>query len=567
MLKGQIETRIAKVVGIGAFITTIIVGAWWGTDPVNVPKLLTLTMTAAVSLALILIGFDKKVRKERRYLYLSLTCFLIFSFLSTIFSTEDVLTSFYGVFGRNNGFLSYSGLLILFFVASQFQNKHSFSILLNAFYFSGLFNVAYCGLSIAGIELIPWNNIFNTILGTFGNPNFVGAFLGMFATYLFSTIFNRDYSVQFKVFNFLVLVVTGYQILYSNAIQGIVVALGGFALVVFYFVRSCNAPSIIIYLYSLAVVFFATISVLGALQIGPAAKLIYKTSVSLRGEYWQAGINMGLSHPFLGVGMDSYGAWYRRSRDASALVLPGPDTTSNAAHNVVLDIFASGGFPLLISYISIISFTVLSIFRMLKKSRDFDFTFVALVSIWVGYQVQSLVSINQIGLSVWGWIFGGAIIAYEQTIVHGVESETNKLKPKQGILGKNATKQESHPSVVIATFAGAVIGASIALPPLAADINWRTALRSGSQERVESAVVQFPTTPLRLVEGVQIFAQNNLPDLARQYAKVLTQKYPNNFISWGAYAQLTDLSEEERLLILENLRRLDPLNPKLKVND
>lgn len=567
MLKRQIEPQLAKVVGIGAFITTIIVGAWWGTDPVNVPKLLTLTMTAAISLALFLIGSDKKVLKKRKYLYLSLTCFLIFSFVSTAFSTEDVLTSFYGVYGRNNGFLSYSALIILFFVATQFQNKHSFSVLLKAFYFSGLFNVAYCGLSIAGIELIPWNNIFNTILGTFGNPNFIGAFLGMFATFLFSTFFNRDYAVQFKMFNFLVLIVTGYQILYSNAIQGIVVALGGFALVLFYFLRSCHMTRIVVSLYSLIVISFATISVLGALQIGPLAKFVYKTSVSLRGEYWQAGINMGLSHPFFGVGMDSYGAWYRRSRDASALVLPGPDTTTNAAHNVVLDIFASGGFPLLVSYILIISFTVLSIFRVLKKSRDFDFLFVALVSIWVGYQVQSLVSINQIGLSIWGWIFGGAIIAYEQTIVYDVGHTTNKLETKLGVFGKNATKQEAHPSVVIATFAGAVIGASLALPPLAADINWRSALRSGSQEQVESAIVKFPTTPIRLAEGVQIFAQNSLPDLAREYAKILTQKYPNNFIGWAAYAQLTDLTKEERLLILENLRRLDPLNPKLKAND
>jgi O-antigen ligase len=567
MLKRQSEPQIAKVVGIGAFITTIIVGAWWGTDPVNVPKLFTLTITAAISLALFLVGFDKKLLKSRKPLYISLICFLFLSFLSTIFSTEAVLMSFYGVFGRNNGFLSYLSLAILFFIASQFQNRHSFNVLLKAFYFSGLFNVAYCGLSIAGIELIPWNNIFNTILGTFGNPNFIGAFLGMFATYLFSTLFDRDCDIRVKAFNFVVWIVTCYQILYSNAIQGIIVALGGCALVLFFFIRTYPRMRVFTALYSITVLFVGMVSALGALQIGPLTELIYKASVSLRGEYWQAGINMGLSNPFLGVGMDSYGAWYRQSRDASALVFPGPDTITNAAHNVAIDIFASGGFPLLISYLLILGFTFLSIIRGLKRSKQFDSTFVALVSIWLGYQVQSLVSINQIGLSIWGWILGGAIIGYEQISYLDKEPQNQKLEGKKGVIGKKYPRKEAQSSTVVAVFVGSLVGGLIALPPLAADIKWRSALSSGSQEQLESAVVQFPTVPTRLAEGVQIFAQNNLPDLARKYALILTEKYPNNFNSWEAYAQLTDLTQEEKSLILENLRRLDPLNPKIKSND
>jgi hypothetical protein len=58
---------------------------------------------------------------------------------------------------------------------------------------------------------------------------------------------------------------------------------------------------------------------------------------------------MGNSHPLTGVGMDSYGDWYRRSRDAQALILPGPNTTTNAAHNVFIDVFAYGGYPLFIA--------------------------------------------------------------------------------------------------------------------------------------------------------------------------------------------------------------------------
>ena len=69
--------------------------------------------------------------------------------------------------------------------------------------------------------------------------------------------------------------------------------------------------------YTLGVGILGFIALMGALQKGPLTKLIYKTSVSLRGEYWQAGWNMAKEFPLTGVGMDSYGDWYRRARDAT----------------------------------------------------------------------------------------------------------------------------------------------------------------------------------------------------------------------------------------------------------
>jgi hypothetical protein len=57
---------------------------------------------------------------------------------------------------------------------------------------------------------------------------------------------------------------------------------------------------------------------------------------------------MGMDHPLNGIGMDAYGDWYRRARsEQAATVMPGPKTITNAAHNVVIDIFAYGGLPTL----------------------------------------------------------------------------------------------------------------------------------------------------------------------------------------------------------------------------
>ena len=54
-----------------------------------------------------------------------------------------------------------------------------------------------------------------------------------------------------------------------------------------------------------------------------------------------------------------------------------------------------------------------SIIRVVKRSERFDAYFVSLVGAWVAYQTQSFISINQIGLAIWGWILSGLIIGYE----------------------------------------------------------------------------------------------------------------------------------------------------------
>jgi hypothetical protein len=125
---------------------------------------------------------------------------------------------------------------------------------------------------------------------------------------------------------------------------------------------------------------------------------------------------MAKMNPWSGVGMDSYGDWYRRARDEQAMILPGPGIVTNAAHNVPLDLLAYGGWPLFISYFLIVSLSAIAVFKLIFSSRDYNWVTVGLVVGWTCYHVQSIISINQIGLAVWGWIFNGAVIAYERSL-------------------------------------------------------------------------------------------------------------------------------------------------------
>ena len=88
---------------------------------------------------------------------------------------------------------------------------------------------------------------------------------------------------------------------------------------------------------------------------GPLAPLIYQISIQLRGDYMHAGWEMTTLNPFFGVGMDSYGDWYRQARGEITTLRGSAERISNSAHNIFLDISSNGGFPLLISYLAILS--------------------------------------------------------------------------------------------------------------------------------------------------------------------------------------------------------------------
>jgi O-antigen ligase len=76
-----------------------------------------------------------------------------------------------------------------------------------------------------------------------------------------------------------------------------------------------------------------------------------------------------VDNPIFGVGLDSYGDWYRRSRTIEATLRRGPDVTSNAAHNVFLDISAYGGFPLVLIYIALMVLVIVSAVKVIKDHR------------------------------------------------------------------------------------------------------------------------------------------------------------------------------------------------------
>ena len=568
MINQVAERTIARFLGFGSAFVAVVVITGSVTDPVNVTKLFALGGVAMGAFAVLLSSGIHQLWENSKALIVASALLLVAGINAVANSEGPFVQNIYGVYGRNTALITYILLVCIVLSATILRNKSNFETLIWGLFAAGSINVVYCAWVIAFGDFIPWNNPYGNILGTFGNPNFIGAFLGLFAASLVAYVCKKGVRIELRIGSLFIFLLTVYEIIDSNAIQGRVVVAAGLGIVGFYLVRSKFASVFAQIGYLVVVAIGGVFALLGALQIGPLTRYIYKTSVSLRGEYWQAGWNMGSDHPLTGVGFDTYGDWYRRARDTQALVLPGPNTVTNAAHNVPFDVFAFGGWPLFIPYLLILLLSVIAIIKVTIRTRAYDGIFVTLTTAWVCYQLQSIISINQIGLAIWGWLFGGALIAYEIATRPKKTEETREgFKSKQA--PGRATKPKSSETIFSSTLiagVGAVVGLLIAAPPYSADSKWRSALTSQNVQKVEEALIPGylnPPNSHKYASAVQLLESSKLNDLALKYAKIAVEFNPNHFDSWKVLYFISKSSTEDKALALENMKRLDPNNPNV----
>jgi hypothetical protein len=87
---------------------------------------------------------------------------------------------------------------------------------------------------------------------------------------------------------------------------------------------------------------------------------------------------------------------------------------------------------------------------------------------------------------------------------------------------------------------------------------------SQDANKVEAALQPSYLNPLSMFKIntlVGIFETNNLPDLAHKYALEAVEYNSDSFEAWRNLYRISKSTPEEKALALENMKRLDPLNP------
>ena len=108
---------------------------------------------------------------------------------------------------------------------------------------------------------------------------------------------------------------------------------------------------------------------------------------------------MLMDKPFTGVGVDRYGAYFKQFREAGYSLKYGFDIGSSNAHNTFIQMFATGGVFVGLTYLLILVYVLRMGIRAAKHSTgDQQKVVIGLLSAWIGFQAQSLISIDNIDL-------------------------------------------------------------------------------------------------------------------------------------------------------------------------
>ena len=564
MLELRSKQILGTVILVSVAVVTLVMAPYTLLDPINVPKLSALAFFSILALSLIAPSSRRLFNSDFRVLLIVLILFVLQILLVLFFSGANFGGQFYGAFGRNTGGLTYISLSMLILGGSLVADKNFLKKFVRLTLIIGAILIVYGNIQYLGLEPFPFVNAYtvNAPIGTFGNPDFQSAFMGLIAVVSFAMALNT----AFKMHTRIILLVMGFAsiiVIYETlAKQGYLNFVAGAGAVAILWLFMNQRKKLALVVTGIGAVGGGLVF-LGLINAGPLASFLYKGSLAARGFYWRAAVKMVMEHPFLGVGMDGFGDWYQRTRSPD-YVASNFFSVSNTAHNVYLDIASSGGFPLTAAYFAILTLVVISIVKVIKRSTGFDVYFVTVVGAWVAYQAQAFVSINQLGLAIWGWVLSGLIIGYEINTRTIEAAGLSPMNHKQKMKKTKTTNQPLSSTALLSAFGGLVIAALVAIPPYYVNASFYSAIRSGDIKAIQAAAYLKPMDERRLKNLAGILLNNNNNAEAIVVIRDAVVNYPDSYDLWKMWSTAPTATPSDLATAKAQLKRLDPFNPDLK---
>ena len=540
-------------------LTTLVVTPGLTFDPINVPKFMALGIGIMILGLVLRNQFDANSFESHKVVMILTGFFMVLMILSTLVSDSNFSTKIFGAPGRQTGLVSYLLLaiaLIFFALISSGDFIYKLNILMIQL---GLSLSVYGILQYLGLEIFPYGNAYGSaVFGTFGNSNFLSAFLGMAAVASLLTCLNPDYKTRTRILGLVTLTFSNLAIFLSNSQQGFLVFATGVGMGML-LILSTKGKQLLSLLGSFLYLGGALLACLAFFNRGPLASIVYQSSLGLRREYWYSALGMIRSEKFFGIGLDNFGSHYRRSRSVE-VIKQNPEIVTDSAHNVFLDLGSGAGLFVLVTYLILVSYVFLEIYRIIYVKKSADFGYLILVSVWIAYLVQSFISINNLGLAIWGWVIPGLLVGYGRSV--DVFKGSGAVKGTKSNLAASSSK-------VNPKFANLFIALTLTLglstiPTFVSSVNFYSSLKSGNPITIKNSALVFPDDLGRYVYVVTALQSNKFEADAREILRIGVQKFPDSFDLWRLYSNLTIATQSEIAKARLEMKRLDPNNPNVK---
>lgn len=497
----------------------------------------------------------------------------ISTYLAIVFIIAQILSMivnhsiYIGLFGENmrrNGILGYFSLAIVFITIQIYFNwRFTFRIDVSAL-IVGLILSIYGLMQISGLDFISWNNPYNAVISTVGNPNFAAAIMAIIATLNFGSFLDNSKNISLRFLHFLTVLLLCTSIVLSDARQGLISVVLGFGIIIIFIINA--RKRFLSYIFSIVAIILGFLAIFGMLQIGPLANLLYKPSVTVRGYYWDAGIRMFLNNPFFGIGPDRYGAYFKEYRDSNYSLNYGWDITSTNAHNVPIQIFATSGFLAGIAYLLLIAYVL---FRAVIGIRKFNgqrrINFGTYFAAWVAYQAQSLISIDNLGISIWGWLLSGVIISLSFTDQDN-SAKSSIFNPKKIKNFKLIQPLVSYSLSIITLILVAILyqGESAMLKARILPTSQESSSKNMALESTSKILDQSLIDPAYVWNAANILRTYGINNKAKEIFENLVKDDSRNLDALNSLAEMSEnsMDVQEGIKYRELIYKIDPWNSR-----
>ena len=546
---------------LGASLTTLYFNSKIQ-DPFNSPKLWILTLLSAWSVGYLFVNFNKLRMWYKKEIFVLI--FFLATGLISLILTKPFYTGLFGETQRRNGYLGYLGLSVILLAGMVNINFHFIKKFGFIIISVGLVLSIYGLMQISGLDFVKWNNPYNAVISTVGNPNFAAAIMAIIATLNFGFALNSKIHLLQRFFHVIVFILSLTAIFKSDARQGLVSLAVGIGVISIVYIHSQNR--ILGWLSASASIVVGLLAIAGMLQKGPLTSLLYKDSVSVRGYYWRAGMNMFKDHLLFGVGQDRYGAYFKSYRESKYSLTYGFDITSSNAHSVPIQLFATGGIFFGFAYLILTFLVFFAAYKGIKKSVGSQrLMLTTIFAGWLAYQAQSLISIDNLGISIWGWLLSGFVIGLSSIITQNgdelgkpVIKKPNQINLKQPIISGIFTLI----AVVLVSFLykgeNAMFQTRIRFNPQ--DANNKSVVLEYASKAMDTPFIE----PAYKIASLNYLAASGFTEKALEGLYAQLNYDPRNLDVLNPIAELNEKlgKVQEAIKARESIRKLDPWNTR-----
>ncbi|MGH9194119.1 MAG: O-antigen ligase family protein [Acidimicrobiia bacterium] len=517
----------ARVVLVTGLFLSPVVFSRRTADVFNLFKITVLWVAAIIAIALWLIwSAERGIWLPRLRLLYPVVAFLLVATLATLFSENPGL-SVVGLYHRYGGLLPFALYALVFLTIAGLYWERPERLKEIAWAGAGAATImaGYVLIQAAGLDWITWRagdgKAPEFPVGTMGNSNFAGGYLGLAAPFLLYLAL----SIRSDFWRTIAVCGVGLELLalwYTQSRGGMIAAGTAFMFMAFAyrdrFPRWFNAAVAGLVAFAAVIALLVVWHPGSDKAPGPLANIqtLRTGTLQIRVWYWQAAWRIFLDHPILGTGLETYFAnypKYRTPEDGKTLGM----AITDKPHNIYLEYAANSGILGVGTYLAVLGFGIFYGYRQARRLEGAErLVLTTFMGALGGYVGQGFFSIDVPPLAMMGWVaLGGvaatgdpAVVAARQRILDALRT---KDAPSRGGKQRKKSRNRMPASGVVAArrgpvrwpvHAGAVLMALLlvvlGVRPVLADVRVKSALAAERSSAASTEIVPYLEKAVRL---------------------------------------------------------------------